>query len=369
MRIYSGITSVLAAALLAASPGCSGKGPGEAAKGPLPVVRGVGLESVAERSIPDEVEAVGTVRARNSSAISARVSGTVSSLRVMEGDRVARGRLLLTIEAAESHAGAAGARAAVEEAKRGVDDVRARKRLADVTFSRYSALFMEQAVTRQEFDGRRMERDVAAQGVGRAEARLLRAREEAKAAGAVAGYTRVTAPMAGIVTARGVDAGMTVFPGTHLLTVEEEGHYRIEASVPESHMGKVKPGDEVRVVVDGIGGMRGKVAEVVPAIDPGSRTFTVKAEISAEGLRSGVFGRAYIPVGRRTGILAPKVAVIEQGALSSVWVVGKDRIARMRLVRGGRMIGERVEILSGLSAGEQIVVSGMEMVTDGAKVE
>ena len=363
------IASVLAAVLLATGSGCTGKGPEGAPKGPPTVVKGVVLETVTEKAIPGEMEAVGTVRARNSSVISARIPGTVSSLQIKEGERVAKGKLLLTIEAAESQAGAAGARAAVEEARRGVDDVRARRRLADATFRRYSALFREQAVTRQEFDGRRMEKEVAHQGVGRAEARLLQAREEARAAGTMAGYTRITAPQSGIVTGKSVDVGMTVFPGTPLVTVEEEGHYRLEAAMPESLMGKVRPGDEARVVIDGIGVMKGNVAEVVPVIDPASRTFTAKVDISGKGLRSGIFGRAYLPMGSRRGMTVPKIAMKEQGALTSVWVVGKDSIARMRLVRAGRIIGDQVEILSGISPGERIIVSGMEKVIDGAKVE
>ena len=349
--------------------GCGGKGREGAPKGPPAVVRGVGLETVSEKAIPDEVEAVGTVRARNSSVISARIPGTVSSMQVKEGERVTKGKLLLTIEAAESLAGAAGARAAVEEARRAVDETRARKRLADATFERYRNLFSEQAVTRQEFEGKEMEKDVAHQGVARAAARLDQAREEAKSAGTVAGYTRITAPQSGIVTSKSVDAGMTVFPGTPLVTVEEEGHYRLDAAIPESFMGKVRPGDAARVVIDGIGGMEGKVAEVVPAIDPASRTFTAKVDISAKGLRSGTFGRVYLPMGSRRGMTVPKSAVVEQGALSSVWVVGKDSIARMRLVRAGRIIGDRVEVLSGISPGERIIVSGAQKVVDGAKVE
>ena len=65
----------------------------------------------------------------------------------------------------------------------------------------------------------------------------------------------------------------------------------------------------------------------------------------------------------------PKIAMKEQGALTSVWIVGKDNIARMRLVRAGRIIGDQVEILSGISPGERIIVSGVEKVSDGAKVE
>ena len=361
--------ALMTAVFLTLTSGCSDKGKKGGPKEPVAVVKGVTFENVSETDVSDETEAVGTVKARNSSAIAARIAGTVSSILVKEGERVAKGKLLLTIDAVESHASAAGARAAADEAGRGVEEARSRKRLADATFGRYSSLFSERAVTRQEFDGKRMERDVARQSLARAEAGLARAREESRAAGTMAGYTRVIAPLAGIVTGKSVDAGVTVFPGTPLLTVEEEGHYRLEAAVPESLMGKVKPGDELRVALDGIGALNGRVAEVVPTADPASRTFTAKVDIAAKGLRSGVFGRVYMPVGSRLGITIPRAALKENGALNSVWVVGKDNIVRMRLVRAGRVSGDRVEVLSGLSPGERIVVNGTEKVSDGAKVE
>ncbi len=338
--------------------------------GGAPVVSGVTVESATSGAIPEQVEAVGTVRARNSSILAARIAGTVAALHVREGDRVAKGKLLVTLEAAEAVSGAAGAQAGVEEAARGVEEARSRKALADTTFERYRKLFQEQAVTRQEFDVRQTEKDMAAQGLARAEARLAQAHAGAKAAGTIAGYTRITAPISGVVTARTAEAGMTVFPGTPLLTVEEEGHYRLEVAAPETLSGKVKAGNPVSFSIDGVGaGMSGKVSEVVPAVDPATRTFTVKIDVAVPGLRSGLYGRALFPAGTRQGVSAPKSAVVERGALTSVWVVGTDNSARMRLVKTGRAVGDRVEILSGLAAGERVVAGGTEKVVDGARVE
>jgi RND family efflux transporter MFP subunit len=360
---------LLATWALLAFSGCNRDAPRGGAPERPPVLRGVTLETTREESIPDLVEVTGTVRARNSALIASRIPGTVTGILVREGERAPKGKLLLTIEAAESLAGAAGARAAAEEALRGVEEARARKRLADTTFERYTILFREQAVTRQELDGRQMERDVAAEGFARAEARLNQAREGAKAAATLAGYSRVTAPFAGIVTSKTAEMGMTVFPGTPLLTLEEEGHYRLEAILPESLMGKAKQGDKIGVAIDGIGDLNGMVAEVAPAADPASRTFMVKIDLNATGLRSGIFGRAYFPGGSRQGVLVPKSAVVERGALTSLWVVGKDNFVRMRLVKAGRPVSGRVEILAGLSAGERVAVNGLDKVVDGAKVE
>jgi RND family efflux transporter MFP subunit len=363
-----GIACLLAAGLLAGSPGCSR----EKAVPPEehPPIRGVTVEKVESTTIPARLEATGTVRARNSATLSARISGTVGKILVKEGDRVQRGRLLATLEAIESTAGAAGAAYAVEEAQRAVDEALARKKLAEVTFDRFAKLYDEQAATRQEFDTRRAERDVAIQGLSMAEARLSRARESARAASAVAGYTKIVAPLSGIVSGKSVDVGATVFPGMPLLTVEEEGQYRLDASTPESLLGKIMIGQEVPVSLDGINvKYTGKVAEIVPKVDPASRTFTVKLDVPSKGLRSGQFGRAFFPVGEKKGITIPVSAIVEKGQLTSVWAVDPQNIARMRLVKTGDTYGDRVEILAGLSDGDRIVTSGTEKVTEGAKIE
>ncbi len=349
-----GLACLLTTVLLAGASGCNK----ETAIPPEehPVIRGITVENVVSSSIPARFEATGTVRAKNSATLSARISGTVKTILVKEGDRVRRGSLLATLEAMESTAGAAGAKYAVEEAL-------ARKKLADVTYERFSRLFKEQAVTRQELDTRRAERDMADQA-------LARAREASRAAGAIAGYTRIVAPLSGVVSAKSVDVGATVFPGMPLLTVEEEGRFRLEVNTPESLLGKIRIGREIPVSLDGaIGKYTGKVAEIVPKVDPVSRTFTVKLDIPSKGIRSGQFGRAFFPVGENRGITIPASAVMERGQLTSVWTVDQQNIARMRLVKTGDTFGDRVEILAGLSDGDRIVTAGLEKVTDGSKIE
>ncbi len=371
MKVLSaGIACMLAAGILTGTAGCSDKENRSANVEQHPLVRGVTLETVSFVSVPERFEATGTVRARNSAILSARIAGIVSGIHVKQGDRVPRGRLLLTLDAPESLAGSAGAAFAVEEAQRAVDESLARNKLAGVTYERFAQLYKEQAATRQEFDTRRAERDMAEQGLARTRARLAQAREAARSAGAIAGYTRITSPISGIVTVRPVDAGSTVFPGSPLLTIEEEGSFRLEVSAPESLLGKVRKGESVPVFLDGVAGTAsGTVVEIVPQVDPVSRTFTVKLEIPAKGVRSGIFGRALFPVGERKGFLITGSALMERGELTSVWVVDRQSIARLRLVKPGKTFGSRIEILAGLVEGERIVTSMVEKIVDGAKVE
>ena len=356
------------ALLIASAFGCGGK-QGEPAPQVKPVaVQGASVAAVALEAIPEIQEAVGTVKARNLAVVSARIAGSVSRVQVKEGERVARGTLLAVIEAAESGAAAAGAAAGAEEAARGVEEARSRQKLADATLARYRKLFDEKAVTPQEFEGRQMEQEVAAQGVARAEARLNQARQGARGAVTLAGYGKVTAPISGLVVSKQVEAGQTVFPGTPLVTIEGEDGFRLEVAAGAALLGRVKLGDLVGIAVPGAPAT-GRIAEIVPMVDPVSRTFTVKIDIPAKGLRSGTYGKALFPVGSRQGIAVPVSAVVERGALTSVWAVSREGIARLRLVKLGSTAGSRVEVLSGLSAGDRIVTAGAERVTDGAKVE
>ena len=365
MRVCRGAVIAL---LIASALGC-GKKDGEPAAQSKPVaVQGASVAAVSVEAIPEVQEAVGTVKARNLAIISARIAGSESGVYVKEGERVAKGKLLGVIEAVESGAAAAGAAAGAEEAARGVEEARARQKLADATLARYRKLFNEKAVTPQEFEGRQMEQEVAVQGVARAEARFSQARQGAKGAGTIAGYGKVTAPISGLVVSKQVEPGQTVFPGTPLLTIEGEDGFRLEVAAGEVLLGKVKLGDLIGITVPGAP-LTGRVSEIVPMVDPVSRTFTIKVDLPAKGLRSGTYGKALFRVGSRQGIAVPAVAVVERGSLTSVWVVSREGIARLRLVKLGTVLGNRVEILSGLSAAERIVTAGAEKVMDGAKVE
>jgi RND family efflux transporter MFP subunit len=346
----------------------------EAEKGaaaPAAVVKGITVEAVKSAAVPELLDVVGSVRARTSAVVSTRIPGSITLLKVREGDRVKKGQLLAQLDAQENQATAAVATAGIDEARRGVDEALSRKKLADATFDRYDNLLKEQAVSRQEFDVKQAEKDMAAQGVARAESRLKQTQEGARAATTVSGYTRIVAPISGLIVSKQVDLGASVFPGQPLMTIEDEGIYQLELALPESIATKVKPGSPLQVTLDAIGNsFSARIAEIVPAADPASHTFVAKIALNQKGLKSGMFGRGAISLGTTvTGITLPIKAVIARGAMTIVWIVDKGNIARMRIVKTGRQSGERVEILSGLSDGDRTVVTGVEKVTEGAKVE
>lgn len=365
--------AIAAISLVSVLAGCGGKHEDSSKKAvaAAPVVSGVLLETVTISSRPETIDLMGTVRARTSAVVSARIPGTISVLKVREGDRVSKGQLLLQLDAQENQANAAVAVSASDEAERALDEARSRKKLADTTFDRYQKLFTEQAVTRQEFDGKQTERDLAAQAVSRADARITQAQAGSRAAAAMSGYTKIIAPLSGIITSKQADLGATVFPAQPLMTIEDQGSYQLELAVPESMAPVVKPGTGVEVTLDALKAtFRAKISEIVPAADPASRTFIAKIALTQKGITSGMFGRGSIALtSSAAGIFVTQKAVVERGSLTSVWSVGKDAVARMRLVKVGKTVGDKVEILSGLSAGERIVSGGGEKVSEGSRVE
>jgi RND family efflux transporter MFP subunit len=154
------------------------------------------------------------------------------------------------------------------------------------------------------------------------------------------------------------------------VTVEQSGVYRLEAQVGESSLAYAKLGAAVPVRVDALDTtLTGKAVEIVPAADPQSRTFTIKIELPAQPLlRSGVYGKASFSRGERQVLLVPAAAVLERGQLTGVFVVGQDGRAEFRLVKTGKRYGEKLEILSGLSTGERIVIKGAERIHEGGRV-
>lgn len=364
------VITLLATALSVA--GCSKKHEADKAEPvAMATVKGLPLETVKIVATPELLDVVGSVRARTSAVVSTRIPGSINILRVREGDRVKKGQLLLQLDAQENQAGAAAATAATDEARRGLEEALSRKKLADSTFERYQNLFKEQAVSRQEFDVRQTERDMAAQGVARAESKLKQAQEASRGATTMSDYTKIISPISGIIASKQADLGATVFPGQPLMTIEDEGSYQLELAIPENLAMKIKPGTPVQVTLDAIGSsFAAKIAEIVPTADSASRTFAAKITLNQKGLKSGIFGRGSIHTGATVnGITVPKKALFERGALTSLWTLDKESIARMRIVKVGRQTGDRVEILSGLSEGDRVVASGVEKVTEGAKVE
>jgi RND family efflux transporter MFP subunit len=368
---------------LAALISCGGEAPKRAgAQDAAPVA--VSAVLAQAKDWPAGYEATGTVRARTSGAISSRIMGYVQQVSVQVGDRVRQGQLLITIDSSDlepnvrrAEAGRTEAQSALPEADSAVAAAKANLDLAQTTFKRIEDLASKNSISRQEFDesSARLKAAQANYEMARArrtqlDSKLAQADQEVRSASVMRDYARIAAPFAGVVTAKSVEPGNLATPGAPLLTIEKEDGFRLEASVDESRLASVKAGQSARVFIDSIGeDLTARVGEVVPSVDPGSRTYIVKIDLPANPkIRSGMFGRALFQTGSRSAVTAPASALVERGQLQAVYVL-EDGRARTRLVTVGARSKDAVEILSGLSAGELLVAVIPLGLQDGARLE
>jgi RND family efflux transporter MFP subunit len=380
---YSIVVPVAGLAL-AGLVGCSDSKP--AARAPAEKVHGIAVMQVQKATVPDFVEATGTVQAALSAQLSSQVMGTITRVNVHEGDRVRKGQELVAIDAAQQQAAYAGATAGLQASQETIAAADADYALAESTMKRYQTLYDKKSVSPQEYD--EVKTRLAAAKARRDAAHAGRAQAEAgvSQASAAVSFTRVRAPFDGLVIAKLAEPGAMAAPGVPLLVVEDPSRFRLEAQVDESKIGSVKLGESVPVVIDALGDapIMGKVVQIVPAADPTSRTFTVKIDLPTastlspkEGdkggapvpIRSGLFGRARFPRGQREAIAIPKSAVLNRGQLQGVYVVGSDQLASLRYVTLGAVSDNQVDVLSGLQSGDRIVVQPGDRELSGKQVE
>jgi multidrug efflux pump subunit AcrA (membrane-fusion protein) len=364
-----------------------------------PVVRDATVATVTAAEMDEVSEVTGTVKSRTATTLSSKIVGRILALHVREGSMVQAGQLLIELEdqdiAAQTRRAEAGLReaeAAMEEVDRGIAAAaagraaaEAQRDLAASTLARYQRLLDRKSVAPQEYDQVAAQQKAAAAAVERAIAegeavqakrtqvlaRVDVARAEVSSTQVMRGYAKIAAPFSGIVTVKHTDVGGLAAPGAPLLTLEDNRRYWLEISVPDSQVGGLKRGQSLQVAVEAVAfSGTAPINEVIAAADPATRSTVVRLDLPAKsGLRSGLFGRAVVPLGRRKAIQVARQAVVERGQLQGVYVVGTDNIARFRLIRTGTAHQGTVEVLSGLSPGERVVVSGAERMTDGARVE
>jgi RND family efflux transporter MFP subunit len=287
-------------------------------------------------------DVVGTVRARLHSVIEAKLSGRIEKMLVVPGQNVKTGELLAQLEAREVQAQ--------------LDQARAVRQQAESDLKRAADLFQQKILSQSEYDSAQSKFRVADAVAVEAETLL--------------GYTRVIAPFDGVITRKYTDMGDLASPGKPLLEMEDDRNLRIEVDVPEAVIGRVALGDKLQVRVSGVTNeLDGVIGEIAPSADSNSRTFLVKLDLPpAPGLRAGQFGRAAMPAGETSALRAPASAVFQRGQMELVFVAVNGH-AQLRIVKAGKRIGDEVELVSGLDAGELVVVNGASNLVDGQPVE
>jgi len=320
----------------------------------------VKVKTVSEDSSSPFLTVSGKVEAVKSASISTRMMGYVNKIYVKVGDKVRNGQLLLSVNNADVSAKLAQVNAGIAEATAAFTN-------AEKDYNRFTALFQENSASQKELD------DITA-NYNMANARLESAKQMKNEVNAQMGYANIRAPFSGVVTNKFINAGDMASPGMPLLEVESPGKYQVLAMVPESEILEINNHTEVTVQIKALNKtLKGKVVEVSTSSKSTGGQYLVKViidEIDAQIL-SGMYATVQFPIERKTttsAIMIPVEAIIKSGQLSGVYTVSQSNRALLRWLRLGRTFGDKVEVLSGLSADEQYIVSAEGKLFNGAKI-
>ena len=382
---------VLAAVLAAACDGAGADSPSATEA----VAVTVSTADVVEQPIKRFIRVSGTLTAQEEADVAAEVAGRVVETPVERGSRVAARDGLVRLAAAEGEAQAieAQANAAQIEARLGIANgapfavesvpevasARASVQLARSEFERARTLHTQKLLSQAEFDQRSAQNeaaerqyDMARNTAAQQYQSLLAARARVTLAQKALSDTTVRAPFAGVVGERFVSIGDYVTRGTKVATVMRVDQLRVELTVPEQYVAAVAAGRAVTFMVDAYPGETfvGQVRYVSPSVAADTRALTLEAVVPnpTNRLKPGFFATAQIEqAAMLPGLLVPATAVRTIAGTARVFVVNGDRVEE-RVVMAGQPVGDRVEITSGLKAGEKVAATGVERVVDGVRV-
>jgi RND family efflux transporter MFP subunit len=386
----------LAALLALPLAGCGPRDREAIAAAGEPEILTVATATVAEEPVTRFISVSGTLAAQEEAEVAAEVTGRVISTPIERGSRVARNATLIQIADTEVAAQAreADANAAQIEARLGtasgaafdvervaeVANARAAYELTQTEFERTKMLQERQLVSRSEFDQKqaqveaaRRQYEVAKNGAEQQYQALMGARARVAMARKAVDDTTVRAPFDGIVGERLVSVGDYVTRGTKIASVMRVSPLRLELTVPAQYVSAIAVGSAVSLEVDAMPGETfvGQVRFVSPGLRSDTRALIVEALVAnADGrLKPGLFATARIEQAAKSlAFLVPATAVQKTATASRVFVVIGDH-AEERLITTGLTEGERIEAVTGLAAGERVVVSGLERLKDGARVK
>jgi membrane fusion protein (multidrug efflux system) len=303
----------------------------------------VTLAAVRAQRISQKLEALGNARANESVDISTKTSNIVTEVTFRDGERVKRGQVLVQLDNAQARADVAAAQAAVTE--------------SETLYNRSRELLNTQALSKSSFD--------------QLEATLKANRARLAAANARLEDTVIRAPFSGRVGLRRVSVGTLVSPGDVITTLDDTSVIKLDFSVPENFLASLREGLSIRATAPAFPGrsFAGAVASIDSRVDMTTRSVTVRALLANDdgALKPGMFLNVSLANDEREALVIPEEALSPEAERQYVYVVTDGKVSRREVRIGGRQPGT-VEILTGLSAGERVIVEGTQKVRDGAIV-
>ncbi|WP_051257079.1 efflux RND transporter periplasmic adaptor subunit [Brevundimonas aveniformis] len=316
----------------------------------------VSVVTVASDTLAGVVTASGTVSAWEEVPVGAETGGlTAVAVLTDEGRYVHQGEVLVQLndtllraQLRQQDAAVASAQASVAQA----DNALARaQELRDRGFLSQAGL--DNAIAQQATAQAQL--NAASAGRAETQARLAQA--------------AIRAPVSGLIISRSVTRGQIVQPGSELFRIVRDGRLELDAQIPETEIRLVRAGQPVQISSDEAGAGSGTVRIVTPEVDPQTRLGVARISLGAgSGLRPGMFARARINVGALPAIVVPPAAIVYREGREGVYVLQTDSRVHFQVIRTGERTDQQVQVLEGLSAGQQVVTDGAGFLGEGDHV-
>ncbi|OYY99831.1 MAG: efflux transporter periplasmic adaptor subunit [Sphingobacteriia bacterium 28-36-52] len=326
----------------------------------------VKLASAGIKSANGKIEVTGQIEGIQSANISTRVIGTITSMRVKAGDQVKVGQVLFTINATDIKAKSAQTGAMIAQADAAMQS-------AKKDFERYTALYKQQSATAKELEQITLQYKSA-------QANLEVMKQMKNEVNANLSYTTITAPFTGIVSQKLAETGSIASPGMPILTLEQTGNLQVSALVPENMIASIAVGNEVEMNINAADKkLNGKIIQINSSSQFTGGQYVVKISLPTTEMKklfSGMYVNIAIPIKESTissaennAVTVPENSIVYKDQLTGLYTATAENTALLRWVRLGKKQAGQVEVLSGLSAGEQFIVSAGGKLYNGAPIK
>ncbi|TLX71520.1 efflux RND transporter periplasmic adaptor subunit [Labilibacter sediminis] len=320
----------------------------------------VETKKVAEIPVSKTYQFSGNINSVKKSTLSTRIMGQVDKIYAHEGDKIEKGQLLIAIRSNDI----AAKKSQVEA---NIIEVSAAYKNAETDYNRIKNLYKNKSATKKELD------DISTH-YKMMEAKL-HAVEKAKAeVEEMMTYANIRAPYSGTITDLFVDAGDMANPGMPLIAVEAPGVFEVITRIPESEINLLEKGDTVQVALKStLSNIKGIISRISPSSRFSGSQFETRILLLPENdqlknIRSGMFAQINLFKGIENKILVSQDLIVHRGQLTGVWTIGQTGNALLRWVRLGKLHNNKVEVISGLSKGDQLIVKSDKRLHDGLKV-
>lgn len=367
-----GVGAGSATSVFAQNTGGAKAATGDAAKKAKKKSSLVSVDAVRLEPLSQTIAIIGRLVARQAGQVAAQVAGAVVDMKVEVGDRVKKGQVLAILDTASLAAQLSVVAGELLQARAQLEFDQSDLRLAELGLKRQEDLKLSGAFSKAQYEDWVQKVARANASVARREAVVSTRQASLRVSQINLAKASITAPYDGVVTQRMAEVGSYVRVGDPVVYLISDGTLEIEVDVPSTRVAGLEPGAKVAFELDNGKSFEARVRAVLPSENPLTRTRMVRFEPdfsrNRERLADAQSVIVQIPVGIQRDILSVhKDAIIKRGNESIVFVVSGEK-AQSRVIKLGESAGSRIEVLSGLKRGEQVVVRGNERLRGGASV-